>query len=148
MKIILKDDVQFLGNMGDMVSVSDGYARNYLIPKGLAIEASTKNVKALEHERVQIARKVARVQNDAESFAAKLKKTSVTISRKVGEQEKLYGSVTAKDIEEALAEQGVSVDRKKIVLEEPIKDIGTSTVKVKLPAGIVGEVAVNVVAEE
>jgi len=148
MKVILKDDVQSLGNMGDMVTVSDGYARNYLIPKGFAIEASTKNVKALEHERAQIAKKVARVQNDAQSFAAELEKISITIGRKVGEQDKLYGSVTTKDIEEALADKGVSVDRKKIVLDEPIKSLGTSTVKVKLPAGVIGEVAVTVVAEE
>ena len=148
MKVILKDDVQSLGNMGDMVTVSDGYARNYLIPKGFAIEASTKNVKALEHERAQIAKKVARVQNDAQSFAAELEKISITIGRKVGEQDKLYGSVTTKDIEEALADKGVSVDRKKIVLDEPIKSLGTSTVKVKLPAGVIGEVAVTVVGEE
>ncbi len=148
MKIILKEDVESLGHMGDAIKVSDGYARNYLIPKGLAIEASSKNIKGLDHEKRIIAKKTEKQREKAESLVEALGNITCTISRKVGEQDKLFGSVTSKDIEENLRNQGIAIERKNIVIEEPIKKLGEFTVKVKVHPGIHGEVKVIVVSEE
>lgn len=148
MKIILKETVESLGAMGDTVKVSDGYARNYLIPRGLAIEASTKNIKNLDHEKRLIAIKTEKERSKAEALIAELGKVTCSISRKVGEQDKLFGSVTSKDIEENLRDQGIEVARKNIVIEEPIKKLGDFTVKVKVYPGIFGEVKVSVTGEE
>lgn len=148
MKIILKDNVESLGNMGDTIKVSDGYARNYLIPKGLAIEASSKNIKSLDHEKRIIAGKTEKERLMAESLTEKLSKVTCTISRKVGEQDKLFGSVTSKDIEDNLRDQGFEIARKNIVIEEPIKKLGEFMVKIKVYPGIFGQVKVAVVSEE
>jgi len=148
MKIILKDNVESLGKMGDTIKVSDGYARNYLIPKGLAIEASSKNIKSLDHEKRIIAAKTEKERLIAESLTEKLSKVTCTISRKVGEQDKLFGSVTSKDIEDNLRDQGIEIARKNIVIEEPIKKLGEFMVKIKVYPGIFGQVKVAVVSEE
>ena len=148
MKIILKENVESLGNMGDTIKVSDGYARNYLIPKGLAIEASNKNIKSLDHEKRIIAKKTEEQRSKAESLVAELAKVTCTISRKVGEQDKLFGSVTSKDIEKNLRAQGMEIARKNIVIEEPIRKLGKFTVKIKVHSGILGEGKVAVVGEE
>ncbi len=148
MKVILKDNVQSLGKMGDVVNVSVGYARNYLIPKGLAAEASEKNIKALEHERGVIERKAEKEQKKAESLRDEMANVTCIIKRKVGEQDKLFGSVTSKDIEKALEEQGIKVDKKSISIDEPIKSLGEFPVTIKLYHGVTSEVKVVVVAEE
>ncbi|MBN2569537.1 MAG: 50S ribosomal protein L9 [Deltaproteobacteria bacterium] len=148
MKIILKDNVESLGNMGDTIKVSDGYARNYLIPKGLAIEASNRNIKSLDHEKRIIASKTEKERLMAESLMERLSKITCTISRKIGEQEKLFGSVTSKDIEDNLRDQGIEISRKNIVIEEPIKKLGEFMVKIKVYPGIFGQVKVAVVSEE
>ncbi len=148
MKVILKDNVQSLGKMGDVVNVSVGYARNYLIPKGLAAEASEKNIKALEHERGVIERKAEKEQKKAESLRDEMANVTCIIKRKVGEQDKLFGSVTSKDIEKALEEQGITVDKKSISIDEPIKSLGEFPVTIKLYHGVTSEVKVVVVAEE
>ena len=148
MKVILKENVASLGNAGDMVKVSDGYGRNFLIPKGMAIEASTRNVKVLEHEKRHILQAAEKEKKKAETFSEKLAGMTVTISRRVGDQEKLFGSVGTKDIEKALGEQGIAIDKKNILLNEPIKSIGEFPVKIKLSAGVTGEVKVRIVAED
>jgi large subunit ribosomal protein L9 len=148
MKVILKDNVESLGKMGDILNVSIGYARNYLIPKGLAVEASNKNIKALELEKGVIERKEEKQQKRAESLRDEMAKVTCIIKRKVGEQDKLFGSVTSKDIEKALEEQGIKVNRKNISIDEPIKSVGEFPVTVKLYHGVTSEVKVVVVAEE
>src|SRR5262245_8831266 len=131
-QVILKEDVPNLGRSGELVSVKPGYGRNYLIPQGLAMAATRKNVAEMEHHRKQIEAQAAKTRKDAESVAARLQGVSVTLERQVGEGDKLFGSVTTRDIEEALAAQGHKVDRKKIALGEPIKHLGDHEVHVKV----------------
>lgn len=147
MKVILREDVPNLGKAGELTSVRDGYGRNFLIPRGKAVPASEKNVRQLEHQKRVIAAQQAKLRASAEAVAAKLAAVELTIARKVGEQDKLYGSVTNKDLAEALAAKGVPVDRHEIQLEEPIRALGTFEVPVRLGAGVTGTVKVNVVAE-
>ena len=148
MNVILKENVTSLGKAGDTVNVSAGYGRNYLIPKGLAIEASSKNVKALEHERKHILQVAEKERKKAEAIAERLKEITCTISRRVGDQDKLFGSVGTKDIEKALLEEGIEIERKNIILEEPLKSLGEFSVKVKLPAGTSAEVKIKIVGED
>lgn len=147
MKIILKENVDSLGKVGEMIKVADGYARNYLIPKGLAVEASSRSMKALEHEKSRIMKKNESDRKKAEAMVEKLQGVTCTISRRVGEQDKLFGSVTTKDIEQSLIEQGMEIDRKMIILEEPIKSLGEFPVKIKFQPGITTEITIKVVGE-
>ena len=147
MKLILREDVENLGKIGELVEVAGGYGRNYLLPRGLAVKASTKNVKEQEHQKKLIQARMDRQKKDAQEMAGSLDSVSCTISRKTGEDEKLYGSVTSRDIEEALREEGVSIDRKRISLEEPIKKLGVYTVPVKLHTDVTGNIKVWVVKE-
>jgi large subunit ribosomal protein L9 len=147
MKIILKENVDSLGKAGEMIKVADGYARNYLIPKGLAVEASSRSMKALEHEKNRIMQKNETERKKAEAIVEKMKGVTCTISRRVGEQDKLFGSVTTKDIEQSLIEQGMEIDRKMIILEEPIKSLGEFPVKIKFQPGITTEITITVVGE-
>ena len=147
MKLILREDVENLGKIGEIVEVAGGYGRNYLLPRGLAVKASTKNVKEQEHQKKLIQARVDRQKKDAQEMAGSLDSVSCTIARKTGEDEKLYGSVTSRDIEEALREEGVSIDRKLILLEEPLKKLGVYTVPVKLHADVTGNIKVWVVKE-
>jgi large subunit ribosomal protein L9 len=144
MHIILKENVSTLGKAGDVVRVSVGYARNYLIPKGLALEATNKNVEVLEREKKTILAKIEKEKKKSQSLAEKLAGASCTIVRRVGEQDKLFGSVNVKDIEEALMALGLEVNRKNIILDEPIKALGEFPIKIKLPAGVVSEIKVIV----
>jgi large subunit ribosomal protein L9 len=147
MQVILKQKVESLGKAGDAVNVSDGYARNFLIPNGLAIEANFKNLSMLENEKKTVLLKAAKEQKKAEALAEKFRDVTCTITRRVGEQDKLFGSVNAKDIHEALLAQGLDVDRKDIVLNEPIKAIGDFPVTIKLSAGVAAEIKLVVAAE-
>ena len=147
MKVILRQHVETLGKAGDLVKVADGYAKNFLIPKGFATEANTKNLKAFEHEKQRILRQADKVRQEAEEAAAKLNVVTCSIARRVGEQEKLFGSVSSKDIVDALAGQGLEIDRKNILLEEPIKTLGEFPVRIKLGGGLSAEIKVMVVAE-
>jgi large subunit ribosomal protein L9 len=147
MKVILQENVQSLGKAGETIKVADGYARNFLIPKGLAAEANTRNLKTFEHERQRILHQAQKIQGQAEEIAAKLGGMTFTIARRVGEQEKLFGSVGVKDIEDALAAQGVEIDKRNILLDEPLKAIGEFPVRIKLSAGVTAEIKVAVVAE-
>jgi large subunit ribosomal protein L9 len=148
MKVILKEDVKNLGMMGEIVNVKDGYARNYLIPKGLAIEANPRNIKQLEHHKRIIESKVKKLKNAAQSIAEKLSQKPVIIKAKAGEEDKLFGSVTSLDIEKALKEMGFDIDKKRIQLSEPIKRLGEYNVKVKIHPEITADVNLHVVKEE
>src|SRR5262245_4456034 len=121
MRIILREEVPNLGKSGEVVSVRDGYGRNYLLPQGLALLATEKNVKELEHQKKIIATRNAKLHKDAQSVADKLGSLEVRIERQAGEGGKLYGSVSTRDIEEAVQKKGVTIDRKKIVIDSPIK---------------------------
>ena len=147
MKLILREDVENLGKVGDVVHVAGGYGRNYLLPRGLAVKASTKNLKEQEHQKKLIQARLERQKKDAQELAGSLDSVSCTIARKTGEEDKLYGSVTSRDIEEALKEEGVTIDRKRILLEEPIKKLGVYTVPVKLHTEVTGNIKVWVVKE-
>ena len=147
MQVILKDNVKDVGHIGDMVNVKDGFARNFLIPKGFAVEANPKNLKALEHEKRKIQELVKKAKSAAEDMAAKISGTSITIKAKSGEEDKLFGSVTAMDIAEALKKEGLDVDKKKIVIDEPIKRLGSYTVRVKIHQEVSAQVNVQVVSE-
>jgi len=148
MKVILKEDIPKLGRMGETVQVAPGYGRNYLIPQGKALPATSKNVKALEHERRLIQRRAELVRKDAESFAEKISGVTLTLTRKVVEDDRLYGSVSVSDIFQALREAGVEIERKLIKLDEPIKNVGEFQVPVRVHADVTAEITVKVVKEE
>ena len=148
MQVILRDDLDNLGKSGEVVNVKPGYARNYLLPRGLAIKATASDVKRVEHEKRVIAARTAKLAKEAQAEADGLSKISVSIARAVGEEDKLYGSVTSRDIAEALAAQNVKVDSKRIHLEEPIKTLGMTEVQVKLGRGVNATIKVWVVKEE
>lgn len=148
MQVILRDDLENLGKSGEVVTVKSGYARNYLLPRGHAILATAGDIKRVEHEKRVIAARTAKLAKEAQSEADALSKVSVSIARATGEEDKLYGSVTSRDIAEALAAQGVKVDSKKIHLEEPIKALGMTEVQVKLGRGVNATIKVWVVKEE
>ncbi|HPL97112.1 MAG TPA: 50S ribosomal protein L9 [Smithellaceae bacterium] len=148
MKVILKQNVPSLGKAGDLVKVNDGYARNLLIPKGMAVEADDKNIKALELQKKQLLQKAQKEKAAAEEQASRLSQITLTISRKVGDQHKIFGSVTSKDLETALKEQGFDIDRKMIVHDEQIKSLGEFEVRIKLAAGVEAKIKLNVVGEE
>ena len=149
MKVILTQNVPSLGKAGSLVKVNDGYARNFLIPKGLAAEADGKNIKVFEHEKRNILRKAEKEHKSAQEFADVLSKVTITIARKVGEQDKLFGSVSVKDIESALKEKGYDINRKMIVHEhgEHIKSLGEFKIKIKLTHDVETEINLKVVGE-
>jgi large subunit ribosomal protein L9 len=147
MKVILREDVPDLGAIGDVVTVKDGYARNYLIPRDLAVKANTKNIRQLDHQKRLVDSHKSRVRKDAASLADQLEGVSCTIPMLVGEQDKLFGSVTTKDIEDALAHEGIQLSRKRIMLEEPIKSLGVYTVDVRLHQEVTAKLKVWVVAK-
>ena len=144
MKVILKVDVEGVGSAGDIVEVSPGYARNYLIPRRLALAATSRNVKSLEKQKAEIMKKVDKERKRIEALAQRLAQTKVVVTKQAGEKGRLFGSVTTRDIADALAREGIEIDRKKIVLEETIKTLGSYQVKVKLPHGIESQVQVEV----
>jgi large subunit ribosomal protein L9 len=144
MEVILREDVPHLGNIGDIVRVKAGYARNYLLPRGLAVVADRRNVGALEHQRRVAADRRERVLRAAQSVAQKIAALRVTIKARAGEEGKLFGSVTNMDIEKALAEQGITVERRQIRLDEPIKRLGEHKVPIHLGVGVDTELTVDV----
>lgn len=147
MQVILKEDVKDLGKIGDIVEVKDGYARNYLIPRGLAIEANPKNIKALEHERRKIQEAAKKVRLSAEDLRSKISEKTIIIKAKAGEEDRLFGSVTAMDIADALKKEGIDIDKKKIIIEEPIKRLGDYVVTVKIHPEVSAQLNVQVVPE-
>ncbi|MBU2498475.1 MAG: 50S ribosomal protein L9 [Proteobacteria bacterium] len=148
MKIILTKDMDALGLAGEIFNVAKGYARNYLIPQGFAVEATEQNFKLLEKLRKKIEVKKIKAKEDAETVKKRMADLVVTISQKVGEEDKLYGSVTTMDIAAQLEKQGVNIDRRKINLDRPIKTLGEYAVHVKLHPEVTGSLKVVVIPEE
>lgn len=147
MEVILREDIPHLGHIGDLVKVKDGYARNYLLPRGLALVADKRNIGALEHQKRMMADKRERAIGAATSAAEKLSALRLVIKARAGEEEKLYGSVTNIDVEKALGAQGFSVERRRIRLDEPIKKLGEYRIPVHLGVGVNAELTVVVEAE-
>lgn len=148
MKVILREDVKSLGRAGDLVNVSDGYARNYLIPRGIAILADEKNIQAFEREQKAIERRLLKEKQEVTELAHRLSKLNITLRAKAGEEGKLFGSVTSKDISEALKREGIEIDKKRIYLKEPIKRLGNYSVEVRLPHDVTATVNITVEEEE
>jgi large subunit ribosomal protein L9 len=135
MEIILTENVKGLGKIGDVVNVKAGYSRNYLIPQGLAVEANQRNLKELEHHKRQLARKAEKLSQEAADVKARIEALECVFSLRASEEGKLFGSVTSMELEAAMAEQGVEIDRRKIQLDHPIKTLGEHLVDIKLNAG-------------
>jgi large subunit ribosomal protein L9 len=148
MEVILREDVEKLGTRGQLVKVASGYARNFLLPKRLAVAATESNKKIVEQERQAHLRREAKVVGEAGDLAKLMGTVVVTISQKAGENGQLFGSVTSKDIADALEAQGYTIERRKIALEEPIKSLGEFKVPLRLHREVTVEIAVNVVKEE
>jgi large subunit ribosomal protein L9 len=147
MKVILRQNVEQLGRVGDVIEVKNGYARNYLIPRNIAYAATKSSVRQLEEEKKQHTRQAEKEKKTSEKLAGELENVSITIQMKVGEEDRLFGSVTSQMIADALKEKGFTIDKRQIELEDAIKALGIYTVDVKLPGGIDGKIKVWVVRE-
>ncbi len=147
MQVILLENVPSLGKAGDLVKVSDGYGRNYLIPQKKALLATEKSLKVIEHQKRQVQQRMEKTKKDTEKMGQRIETLSCTFVKTVGESGKLFGSVTSMDIENFLKENGIEVDRKKISLEEPIKNLGMFTVPIKLHSEVTANLKVWVVQE-
>ncbi len=147
MNIILTEDVESLGSAGDLLKVKDGFARNYLIPGGKAMLATTQNVKMLEHQKKLVQARLNKLKREAELLARKIEEVSCTVAKQVGEEDKIFGAVTAADIQSSLAHEGIEIDRRKILLDEPLKSLGIFTVPVKLHPEVIAQLKVWVVKE-
>jgi large subunit ribosomal protein L9 len=148
MEVILREDVEKLGSRGEVVKVAPGYARNFLLPKRLAVAATESNKKIVEQERQAHLRREAKLKGEAEDLGKLLIGVSVTITQKAGENDQLFGSVTAKDVTDALAAKNFTIDRRKVQLDEPIKQLGEYKVPVRLHKDVTAEVTVVVAKEE
>jgi large subunit ribosomal protein L9 len=148
MKVILQETMDGVGHLGDLVNVSDGYARNFLLPRNKAVEANSRSIKAFEHIKRVAAERAKKEKLEIEAHAKKVSAVTLTMHAQVGKDDKMFGSVTAKDIAEGLAEHGFNVDRRKIQLAQPIKELGTFTVPVKLPREVTATVSVRVVKKQ
>jgi len=147
MEVILREDVEKLGARGELVKVAPGYARNFLLPKRLAVAATESNKKIVEQERQGHLRKEAKLVTDASELAKMMSGVSVTIKQKAGENDQLFGSVTSKDIADALEHQGYTIERRKIVLDDPIKTLGEFKVTLRLHKEVPAEITVHVVKD-
>jgi large subunit ribosomal protein L9 len=148
MEVILKEDVNNLGHRGDVVKVADGYGRNYLLPKKLAMEANTANKAVIEQMKASAVRRSAKEKAEAEALVQQLNNVALVFERKVGENDHLFGSVTSADIAQQLEQKGFNIDRRKVHLEEPLKQVGEFHVPVKLHREVTAHVAVTVKGEE
>lgn len=147
MKVILKKDFENVGKVGDVVDVKAGYARNFLIPQGIALKADKSNIKLLEAEQQQMQLKLNKDKKSAEKMAEELEKISCTATVTVGEEDKVFGSVTSQTIAELLKDKGVEIDKKKILLDEPIKALGIYTIPIKLHSEVEAKIKLWVVKE-
>ncbi|HEY2016697.1 MAG TPA: 50S ribosomal protein L9 [Bryobacteraceae bacterium] len=148
MEVILREDIDKVGSRGQVVKVAAGYARNFLLPKKLAVAATEANKKIVEQERQSHLRKEAKQKGEAEDLSKLLTGVSVTIAQKAGENDQLFGSVTSKDVGDALAAKNYTIDRRKIVMEEPIKQLGEYKIPIRLHKDVTAEITVVVVKEE
>ena len=147
MQIVLKEDIDKLGRRGEIVKVADGYARNYLLPLGKALPATAGNLKVIEREKRRYVVRLTKEKEENQSLAGRIQALSLTLVRKVGESDVLYGSVTSGDVAEALSKEGVVVDKRRIQLPEPIKSLGIYTIPIRLHPEVTAEVKVWVVKE-
>jgi large subunit ribosomal protein L9 len=148
MEVILKEDIANLGKIGEVVRVRDGFARNYLLPRGLVLVANKKNLKVFEHQKKVVADQKQKVMRDAQAVGEQLTGVSLTIAMRSGEEGRLFGSVTNMQIEKALKAKGLNVDRRKIHLDEPIKNLGDYEIPIRLAADITVPLKLSVVPEE
>ncbi|HEX3940275.1 MAG TPA: 50S ribosomal protein L9 [Acidobacteriaceae bacterium] len=148
MEVILKEDVNKLGQRGDVVKVAEGYGRNFLLPKRLAIEATSENKAVIEQMKLSAVRRSAREKSDAEALVAQLDQVALTFERKVGEHDHLFGSVTSGEIAQQLEKKGFSIDRRKVQLDEPLRQLGEFHVPVRLHREVTAHIKVTVKAEE
>lgn len=148
MKVLLKEDVDNLGSCGDEVQVKDGYGRNYLIPRGKAIMATPRNMKAFNHQKGVVQARLRKFKNIAQEVADRIAKVQCVFTKKVGDLGKLFGSVTKEEIAEAMKNHGIEIDRRKIQISEPIKALGEFQVPLKLHAEVIAQIKVIVVKEE
>ena len=148
MDVILTENVKNLGTIGEVVKVKPGYGRNYLVPQGMAVEASEAKLKELEHHKRQLNRKAEKLSQEAADVKARIEAVECTFVHKASEEGKLFGSVTSMEIAESLAAQGIEIDRRKILLEQPIKELGEHAVDIKLNAGVNATVKINVISED
>lgn len=148
MKVILMQDVESLGEVGEVVEVANGYGRNYLLPRGIAVAATAKNKRQLEHQNQLREHRIAQARKEAQTLADQLQSASCRFTRKTAEEGRLFGSVTSMDIAEQLQNMGIALDRRRIQLDQPIKSLGDFAVPVRLPGELHSEVKVTVVAEE
>ena len=148
MDVILREDVEKLGTRGQLVKVAPGYARNFLLPNKMAVAATESNKKIVEQERQAHLRREAKVEGEAKDLGQMLGAVSITISQKAGENDQLFGSVTSKDIAEALEKQGYTIERRKIALDEPIKTLGEFKIPIRLHREVTAEITVHVVKEQ
>ena len=148
MDVILTENVKNLGTIGEVVKVKPGYGRNYLVPQGLAVEASEAKLKEVEHHKRQLNRKAEKLSQEAADVKARIEAVECTFVHKASEEGKLFGSVTSMEIAESLAAQGIEIDRRKILLEQPIKELGEHSIDIKLNAGVNAIVKINVFSED
>lgn len=148
MKVILQETLEGVGHLGDLINVADGFARNYLLPRGKAVEANNRSIKAFEHAKRVSAEKAKKEKLEIEAHAKKVSAVTLTIEAQVGKDDKMFGSVTAKDIAEGLSAQGFTVDRRKIQLAHPIKELGTVTVPIKMPREVTATVTIRVIKKQ
>ena len=147
MQIVLKEDIDKLGRRGEIVKVADGYARNYLLPLGKALPATAGNLKVIEREKRRYVVRLTKEKEENQTLAARIQALSLTLVRKVGESDVLYGSVTSGDVAESLSKEGIVVDKRRIQLPEPIKSLGIYTIPIRLHPEVTAEVKVWVVKE-
>ena len=148
MDVILTENVKGLGSIGEIVKVKPGYGRNYLVPQGLAVVANDRNLSELEHHKRQLSRKAEKLSQEAADVKARIEAVTCAFTHKASEEGKLFGSVTSSDIADALAAQGIEIDRRKILLEQPIKNLGEHTIDIRLNAGVNATVKVVVTSED
>ncbi|MEC4890968.1 MAG: 50S ribosomal protein L9 [Nitrospira sp.] len=148
MKVILQETLEGVGHLGDLIDVSTGFARNFLLPRRKAVEANSRSIKAFEHVKRVAAEKAKKEKLEIEAHAKSLSAVTVTIEAQVGKDDKMFGSVTNKDIVDGLAAQGFTVDRRKVQLAQPIKELGTVTVPVKMPRDVTATITVRVVKKQ
>jgi large subunit ribosomal protein L9 len=148
MEVILKEDIANLGKIGEVVRVRDGFARNYLLPRGLVLEANRKNLNVFEHQKKVVADQKQKIMKNAQTVADQLTGVSLTVSMRAGEEGRLFGSVTNMQIEKALKAKGLNVDRRKIHLDEPIKTLGDYEIPIRLSADVTVTLKISVIPEE
>lgn len=148
MKVILQETMEGVGHLGDLIDVKDGFARNFLLPRKKAVVANDRNIKSFEHSKRVAAERAKKEKLEIEAHAKKMSTVTLTVEAQVGKDDKMFGSVTAKDIAEGLAEQGYTVDRRKIQLAQPIKELGTFAIAVKLPRDVSASISVHVVKKQ